>query len=196
MSFSDKPFPYGPFVPHWVPKQYIENYFSWHKIDQCLVLNTTVEDVASIPAKDEGYNRWKLTLRRYDPIRKSDDWWEEVFDAVILANGHYSVPIVSALISISCANSLGLTTRYHKIPEVPGLTDYMKQYPGRVSHSKSYRRSDLFSNKRVLVIGNSASGHDITTQLVQSGKPRMPVYQSRRSKSRWDGPKSPKDVEW
>jgi hypothetical protein len=24
----------------------------------------------------------------------------------------------------------------------------------------------------------------------------MPVYQSRRSKSRWDGPKSPKDVEW
>lgn len=106
MSFSDKPFPYGPFVPHWIPKQYIQNYFSWHGTDGLFVPNTTVEDVARVSPpssvtddhqefqKDE---TWKLTLRRHDPVRKVDDWWEETFDAVIIANGHYSVPFVSQL---------------------------------------------------------------------------------------------------
>ena len=90
MSFSDERFAYGPFAPHWVPKQYIQNYFSSHKIDQYLVLNTTVEDVSRSTHRDE----WNLTLRRYDPIRGVDTWWEEQFDAVIIANGHYSVPFV------------------------------------------------------------------------------------------------------
>lgn len=100
MSFSDRPFPYGPFVPHWVPKQYIESYFSWHRIDSCLVLNTTVEDISVVPAKDSRYeDGWKLTLRRYDPTRQVDIWWNEECDAVILANGHYSVPFVRIHIS-------------------------------------------------------------------------------------------------
>ena len=109
MSFSDKPFPYGPFVPHWVPKQYIENYFSWQKTDSLLVLNTTVEDLTRIQAKDKHHDgRWKLTLRRFEPTRDADVWWEEEFDAVILANGHYSVPFVCAfhLPSISYLISL------------------------------------------------------------------------------------------
>ena len=90
MSYSDLPFPYGPFVPHWIPKQYIETYFSWHQADSTLVLNTTVEDVLHI-----GSGRWRLTLRRYDPANDLDNWWREDFDALILANGHYSVPFVS-----------------------------------------------------------------------------------------------------
>ncbi|KAF2658833.1 putative dimethylaniline monooxygenase [Lophiostoma macrostomum CBS 122681] len=175
MSFSDRPFAYGPFVPHWIPKQYIENYFSFHQADKHLSLNTTVEDVSRIVGKNKGEYKWKLKLRRYDPIQHVDDWWEETFDAVIIANGHYSVPIV---------------------PQVPGLNEYMKKYPGRVVHSKSYRTSESYSGQRVVVIGNSASGHDITTQLVESRKPQLPIYQSRRSKSLWDGPDTPPDIEW
>jgi hypothetical protein len=83
-----------------------------------------------------------------------------------------------------------------KIPGVKGLDEYMGRFPNRVSHSKSYRTADLYANKRVLVIGNSASGHDITTQLVKSGKLKLPVYQSRRSASRWDGVSPPAGVEW
>jgi len=82
------------------------------------------------------------------------------------------------------------------MPAVKGLDEYMSRFPNRVSHSKSYRTADLYSNKRVLVIGNSASGHDITTQLVKSGKPKLPVYQSRRSRSRWDGAGAPAGIEW
>lgn len=95
MSFSDIPFPYGPFVPHHVPKQYIESYFSHHKTDTLLSLNTTVEDVSVIRTSVSEKERWNLTLRKYDPVLRVDIWWEEDFDAVIFANGHYSVPFVS-----------------------------------------------------------------------------------------------------
>ncbi|KAF2009660.1 putative dimethylaniline monooxygenase [Aaosphaeria arxii CBS 175.79] len=176
MSFSDDRFAYGPFVPHWVAKQYIQDYFARHQTDKLLSLETTVEDVSKIFSKQNGSReRWRLTLRRFDAVRHVDVWWQEDFDAVIIANGHYSVPY---------------------IPEVKGLEDFLAAFPDRVSHSKSYRVSSLYANKRVVVVGNSASGHDITTQLVQSGLTQAPVYQSRRSRSRWDGDHPPNGVEW
>lgn len=45
-----------------------------------------------------------------------------------------------------------------------------------------------------MVIGNSASGHDITHALLQSAS--STVYQSRRSPSRWDGDTPPPGLEW
>ena len=89
-----------------------------------------------------------------------------------------------------------LTPETNKIPAVKGLDEYISRFPNRVSHSKIYRATELYKDKRVLVIGNSASGHDITTQLVNSRKPKLPVYQSRRSKSRWDGACPPVGIEW
>ncbi|KAI1472353.1 FAD/NAD(P)-binding domain-containing protein [Daldinia caldariorum] len=179
MCFSDRRFAYGPFPPHHVPKQYVESYFSAHRTDSLLSLNTTVEDVTKLRPDPEdvlGLERWKLTLRRYDPARRVDVWWEEEFDAVILANGHYSVPYT---------------------PPVKGLEAYMRAYPGRVSHSKSYRSPLAFAGKRVLVVGNSASGHDLTAELAAPGSGvRLPVFQSRRSKSRWDGPHPPPGIVW
>lgn len=132
MSFTKIPFPYGPFVPHHVPKQYIENYFSWHQTDSSLVLNTTVEDLVRLP-KD----RWRLVLRVHDASRKVDEWWEEEFDAVILANGHYSVPF---------------------IPNVTGLEAYLRKFPGRVEHSKTYRTPKAYGGQKVVVVGNSGFG--------------------------------------
>ena len=98
MSYSDARFAYGPFVPHYIVRQYIEGYFSRHKTDSTLVLNTTVEDVSKIPPQSENeLTKWKLTLRKHDPLQHIDIWWEETFDAVVLANGHYSVPFVCLL---------------------------------------------------------------------------------------------------
>ncbi|KAH8819831.1 dimethylaniline monooxygenase (N-oxide forming) [Xylogone sp. PMI_703] len=174
MCFSDTRFPYGPFVPHHIPRQYIENYFSSHGLDELLVLNTTVEDISKVPSLSPADdNRWKLTLRKYDHVRHADIWREEVFDAVVLANGHYSVPFV---------------------PQVKGLKEYTEKFPGRVVHSKYYRSPVQYSAKKVVVIGNSASGHDVTAELVSTA--HLPVYQSRRSKSRWDGDEPPPGIAW
>ena len=109
MCFSDSRFPYGPFPPHWVPRHYIENYFSLHQADRFLVLSTTVENLSRIP----GTQRWKLTLRRKDSVRHVDMWWEEEFDAVILANGHYSVPFVSLHPLIPEVLPLGVPLTFH-----------------------------------------------------------------------------------
>ncbi|KAH7309995.1 hypothetical protein BKA65DRAFT_575794 [Rhexocercosporidium sp. MPI-PUGE-AT-0058] len=173
MSFSDLPFAYGPFVPHHIPKQYVESYFSHHKLDSLLSLNTTVEDLSIINGSEKGRERWKLTLRKHDSVRGVDVWWEDEFDSVVLANGHYGVPF---------------------IPEVKGLAEYMSLFPGRVVHSKIYRTPVLYKNKKVLTIGNSASGHDLTNDLVLEAN--LPVYQSRRSASRWDGNKPPPGIAW
>ncbi|KAJ5087281.1 hypothetical protein N7456_010897 [Penicillium angulare] len=174
MSYSDLPFAYGPFVPHWVPKQYIENYFSAHHTDQYLVTNTTVEDVSKIEAKQPNDSpRWSLTLRRSNAVKKQDEWWSETFDAVIIANGHYSVPYV---------------------PKVDGLEEYIVKYPGRVMHSKQFRSAADYSQQKVLIIGNSSSGQDLITAIPEEAA--HPVYQSRRSPGRWDGDTPPSGVEW
>ncbi len=97
MCFSDSRFAYGPFAPHHIPRQYIENYFAIHKTDSLLALNTTLEDLSQVARSERADGtRWKLTLRKYDPARHVDVWWEEFFDAVVLATGHYSVPFVRA----------------------------------------------------------------------------------------------------
>jgi len=174
MAFSDKPFPYGPFVPHWVPKQYVQDYFSCCRTDAYLALGTTVEDLSKIRTDAIlGRERWLVTLRRHDPTRNLDLWWKEDFDAVILCNGHYSIPYV---------------------PYVPGLETYMHRFPDKVFHSKTYRTASAFKDKRVMVIGNSASGHDLVASMVKTA--RLPVYQSRRSKAKWDGDEAAPGVKW
>ena len=61
-------------------------------------------------------------------------------------------------------------------------------------HSKHYRTPLLYSNKKILTIGNSASGHDLTAEIVSTA--HLPVYNSIRSKSRWDGDKPPAGIVW
>ncbi|KAK7931156.1 hypothetical protein PG985_001868 [Apiospora marii] len=172
MCFSDARFAYGPFPPHWVPRQYLEAYFTHHRLDPLLVANTTVEDLSRVSSTSPS-EQWKLTLRKHDKLRGVDIWWQEVFDAVVIANGHYSVPYV---------------------PPVKGLQAYVEKYPGRVVHSKSYRSASLYRGKRVIVIGNSASGFDITNQVATTAQ--RPVYQSRRSKGRFDGDHPPDGIVW
>ncbi|KAJ6172518.1 hypothetical protein N7470_001585 [Penicillium chermesinum] len=174
MAFSQERFAYGPFVPHWVPKQYIEGYFPRHGADTALVTRTTVEDISKLQNKGHQHlPRWQLTLRRFNPSIHQDEWWNEEFDAVVLANGHYSVPFV---------------------PKVEGLEEYMKRYPGRVIHSKQFRSPSNYEDKKVIVIGNSASGKDISTFL--NGHVAYPLYQSRKSPSRWDGDEPPSGISW
>ncbi|KAJ5219974.1 Flavin monooxygenase FMO [Penicillium chermesinum] len=66
------------------------------------------------------------------------------FDAVIVANGHHNDP---------------------KIPAIPGLAEWNRAYPDSILHSSSYRRPESFANKKVIIVGHSASGIDIGFQI-------------------------------
>lgn len=86
----------------------------------------------------------------------------ETFDAVVVANGHYTVPY---------------------IPEIEGVGEWNRKYPGTILHSKAYRRPQDFAGKKVLVIGNSASGLDIASQIGIMGNPKGKVLLSAKSAS-------------
>ncbi|CAI6308091.1 unnamed protein product [Periconia digitata] len=99
---------------------------------------------------------WAVTTRNLRSSERST----EVFDAVIVANGHFIVP---------------------QIPDISGIREWNKCYPGSITHAKYYRRSSEFTGKKVIVVGNSASGSDISFQICQSSQ--QPLLWSCRSSS-------------
>lgn len=66
----------------------------------------------------------------------------EWFDAVAVCNGHFSEPYV---------------------PKLPGTPDF----PGIALHSHNYRRPDAFAGSRVVVIGSSVSGGDLSHEIAE-----------------------------
>lgn len=63
-----------------------------------------------------------------------------------------------------------------------------------MSHSKRYRTPEIYSGRRILIVGNSVSGRELSEELV--GIATGPVYVSRRSPSMWDGDEPPSGIEW
>lgn len=66
------------------------------------------------------------------------------YDAVVVASGHY-------------------TAVY--IPNMTGIREFHAAHPGVISHSKHYRTPEPFTNKKVVIVGNAASGLDIAAQI-------------------------------
>ncbi|KAJ4358703.1 monooxygenase [Didymosphaeria variabile] len=140
MNYSDQPFPTDCplFPPHRVVKQYLEEYAD--DIRGHLKLETQITQVRLV--RDDGARNTKWAIRYFDMA--SGTSCEENFDAVVCASGHYSDPFV---------------------PEIPGISEFNGKYPGVISHSKYYRNPGPYADKKVIVVGNSASGLDISRQI-------------------------------
>lgn len=86
-------------------------------------LSTTVEKV------EKKGGEWILTLRKTNEHyrgKEHDYWWTETFDTVLVASGHYNVPF---------------------IPDILGLNETSKRFPGTFEHSQAYRKPDKYTNK-------------------------------------------------
>ncbi|ODV94556.1 hypothetical protein PACTADRAFT_85798 [Pachysolen tannophilus NRRL Y-2460] len=70
----------------------------------------------------------------------------ELFDAVVIANGHFEKPY---------------------IPKVNGLDNWDSDC---IIHAKNFKNADDYKNKAVLIVGDSSSGVDISTQLITTAK--------------------------
>ncbi|KAK1658834.1 hypothetical protein BDP55DRAFT_373062 [Colletotrichum godetiae] len=158
MSFSEESLPeqrtensialHGPETPfrHWtVVRDFVQGLVNRNGYQDLVSYRTTVERAEKVG------NEWKLTVRKEDD--EGDDWWVEYFDAVVVATGHYWVPYV---------------------PHIEGLEEFEKARPGSVIHSKHFRGRDQFRDKRVVVVGASVSGADISIDLVKTAK--LPIY--------------------
>ncbi|KAK2605678.1 hypothetical protein N8I77_008500 [Diaporthe amygdali] len=158
MEFSQEPIPaqrsdrsislHGsdtPFRSHEVIRQYIEDLINRNGYKDFVEYNTTVERV------EKDGDEWRVVLRKSG--EKVDYWWEERFDAVVVANGHYSVPYV---------------------PAIRGLKELAELYPGSVEHSKAYRGREKYRGKRVVIVGASVSGADAAVDVLGVAQP--PVF--------------------
>ena len=133
MEYSQEPIPetrseaslnlHGPDTPfrhHKVISKWIEGLVKRNGYEDFVEYNTTVENVKKVDGE------WKVTLRREGPGGVRDYWWNEYFDAVVVASGHYFVPY---------------------IPETKGLAEYESLYPGSIEHSKYFRHPESYRGK-------------------------------------------------
>ena len=145
----------NPTRPFRVVKRYLEDVFKHYL--HLASFNTTVVDLRKIGDK------WRLTLRQsghfFDGSPK-DYWWQEEFDAVVVASGHYTVPFVL---------------------DIKGLDEAATIHPSKFEHSKSFRALDDYVGQKVVVVGGNISAADLVADLYAIVK--GPLELSQRGKN-------------
>ena len=151
MRFSDLPsLEYHQLFPsREAVKQYLEDY--GEDVRHLVSFQTQVMDIRQTRP---GAHQVRLKNLQTNTV------YEKIYDAVVVANGHYSVP---------------------SVPNIRGIKEWNRANPGVISHTKSYRRSRPFTGKKVIIVGNGASGTDIASQIERVSK--FPLLISQRSES-------------
>ena len=166
MNYSDLPFPKEApvFPPHKLVKQYIEKY-STDLLD-FISLDKQVIDIR--PDSNSYDSKWTVSARNLLTGKVT----AQKFDAVIIANGHYNDPFV---------------------PDIKGLAEWNSAFPGSISHSKFFRNNSQFTNQKIIVVGNSASGVDLASQICEVSQ--HPLFISEKKNSLFSTGKSPLVIE-
>ncbi|XP_014495380.1 flavin-containing monooxygenase FMO GS-OX-like 8 [Vigna radiata var. radiata] len=156
MGFSDFPFlvkkgrDMRRFPSHTELLLYLNDFCEYFALREVIRFNTRVDHVGML---DYGVcsSDLKWIVRSID--KNSEKVVEEVFDAVVVATGHYSQP---------------------RLPSIQGMDTWKRKQ----MHSHIYRTPEPFNNEIVVVVGNSLSGQDISIELVEVAKE---VHMSSRS---------------
>ncbi|KAM0721672.1 hypothetical protein Q7P37_002597 [Cladosporium fusiforme] len=154
MGFSDLPWPEDTqlFPKHREVQAYIERYSQ--DVRHLVQFSTQVLDLAQ-----DASGKWTIKTQPITPTDNNNIATHH-FDAVVVANGHFNIPY---------------------IPHVRGIEAWSAAHPGLITHSKFYRRPETYAGKKVIVVGNSASGIDISGQINPYCKP--PLILSSKSES-------------
>ncbi|XP_071711964.1 flavin-containing monooxygenase FMO GS-OX-like 9 [Rutidosis leptorrhynchoides] len=121
---------------------YLQDYCEWFDLRDMIRFNTKVEYVGILDYAGFGKDlKWIVK----SIVKDSDKVISDVFDAVVVATGHYSHP---------------------RLPSIKGMDTWRRKQ----MHSHLYRVPEPFSNQVVVVVGNSLSGTDISMELVNVAK--------------------------
>lgn len=112
---SDAPFRHRELMREWV-----EDIFTRGNHLGLVELNTTLERAENVD------NEWVLTLRKSISGEENDYWWQETFDYLVVATGHFYLPYV---------------------PAIPGIVEFDEKFPGRILHCKYYPELSHFEGK-------------------------------------------------
>ena len=132
----------GSYPPRAVLFDYIEGRVNKAGVRDWIRFSTTVRFVRYDPATEQ------FTVTAHD--LKNDRMYDEVFDNVVVASGHFSTP---------------------NVPEFPGFSSF----GGRVLHAHDFRDAVEFKGKDILLIGTSYSAEDIGSQCWKYGAKSITV---------------------
>ncbi|GMP95878.1 hypothetical protein CsSME_00044757 [Camellia sinensis var. sinensis] len=141
MGFRDYPFVASKeanrdprrFPGHREVLEYLNDFASEFGLSELVRFGTEVRNVCL-----EG-GKWKVRSR------KGGDQLDEIYDAVVVCNGHFTEP---------------------RIAEIPGI----ETWPGRQIHSHNYRVPEPFQGQVVILIGSAASAVDISRDIAGVAK--------------------------
>ncbi|PCH04142.1 Flavin monooxygenase FMO [Penicillium occitanis (nom. inval.)] len=144
------------FVSHRIMNEYILDTSRKSGVHDATVFGAKVTNIEKVNEPSKWHVSW--TELEDDESGKVEELEkEDLFDAVVVASGHYHAP---------------------RIPNITGLADIKRLWPSRVLHSKGYRRPDSYAGKNVLLIGGGVSSTDIAREL---GPVAKNIYQSTRN---------------
>ncbi len=157
MQYSDLAFPAGSLV--FPARQAVQRYLVEYsqEVRRLICFSARVAEVRLRRSADADADRdrWDLRVQCTATGRVS----ERTVDAVVVATGHYATAFV---------------------PAVAGLGEFHAAHPGVVTHAKLYRAAaPAFVGKKVVVVGNAASGLDIASQVARVC--RRPLLLSART---------------
>ncbi|KXX77578.1 Thiol-specific monooxygenase [Madurella mycetomatis] len=140
MPFSDLAFPENTLI--FPSRQDVQDYLVQYAKDirHLIQFSTQVKDIRLRQEGEAGKDQWDVDVVCLRTSKVSS----ATFDAVVVASGHYS-------------------TIY--LPGVKGIAEFHKAHPHIITHSKHYRTPEPFAGKKVVVVGNAASGLDIAAQI-------------------------------
>lgn len=142
LEFSDYSFdehfgkPISSYPPRPVLFDYIQGRIKRGNAKEFIRLNTTARWVEYL----EDTNQFRVIL---DNI-KENRTYEEIFDYLVVASGHFSTP---------------------NMPYFKGI----ENFPGAVMHAHDFRGADQFKDQDLLLIGSSYSAEDIGIQCHKHG---------------------------
>lgn len=151
MNFTDQKFPDDAWI--YPSRQSIQEYLLEYSQDVREYIRFCFQvDKITLLQQDDGQDKWHVEAHS----TTSNDTVSDTFDAVVVANGHYSVP---------------------SIPPMRNIEAFQKAHPSVIIHSNQYRSASAFSGKKTLVVGNGPSGSDIARQInaVSKGKTLISV---------------------
>jgi len=155
MQFSDFPFPNSEpesYVGCKEMQEYLIAYTEKYQLLKYILLNTNVnsiDETFTVTYTIRITSDNELPERPYQNLlSKNENYvvYSEQFDAVCVANGHYSEMYIPS--------------------DIPGL--HKQTFP--IFHSHSYREPECYRDKCVIVVGASHSGVDICGELASVAK--------------------------
>ncbi|KAL9310409.1 putative flavin monooxygenase, FAD/NAD(P)-binding domain superfamily [Arabidopsis thaliana] len=127
------------FPSHGEVLAYLKDFAKEFGIEEMVRFETEVVKVS--PAAEEGIGKWRIeSTEKEKKVRR-----DEIYDAVVVCNGHYVEP---------------------RHAEIPGISSW----PGKEMHSHNYRIPEPFRDKVVVLIGNSSSAEDISRDIARVAK--------------------------